>query len=86
MDCWMVYQNALFVTYSPFIHLVLSLRLELESGEASTCPNLNHFFIAPYNRIEHSTRIRHIRDGQREGLLRIRCVIYGTLFQHIFNI
>ena len=26
----------------------------------------------PYNRIENSTRIRQTRDGQREGLLRIK--------------
>ena len=40
------------------------------------CPFKN----TPYNRIEHSARIRHIRDGQREGLLRIKIVIYGTPF------
>ena len=30
-------------------------------------------------------RIHHIRDRQPEGLLRIKFVIYGTPFQHIFN-
>ena len=30
-------------------------------------------------------RIHHISDTQRGGLLRIKCVIYGTPFQHIFN-
>ena len=30
-------------------------------------------------------RIHHISDRQREGLLRIKCVIYGTPFQRIFN-
>ena len=34
----------------------------------------------PYNRIEHSTRIRQTRDAQREGPLRIKIVIYGTSF------
>ena len=34
----------------------------------------------PYNRIEHSTRIHHISDRQREALLRIKFVIYGTPF------
>ena len=29
-----------------------------------------------YNRIEHSTRIRHTRDGQREGFLIILLVCY----------
>ena len=29
--------------------------------------------------------IHHISYRQREGLLRIKFVIYGTLFQHIFN-
>ena len=32
----------------------------------------------PYNRIEHSARTRHISDGEREGLHRIKFVIYGT--------
>ena len=30
-------------------------------------------------------RIHHISDRQREGLLRIKCVIYGTLFRHILK-
>ena len=43
-------------------------------------------YITPYNQIEHSARIRHISDGQREGLHRIKFGIYGTPFLHIFNI
>ena len=40
------------------------------------CIILFHSVTTPYNRIELSTRIRHTRDGQREGLLRILFVIY----------
>ena len=53
----------------------------------SLCKNLLYMYfhlliimITPYNRIEHSTRIHHISDRQREGLLRIKFVIYGTPF------
>ena len=33
-----------------------------------------------YHRIEHSTTIRQTRDGQREGLRRIKFVTHGTPF------
>ena len=36
-----------------------------------------------YNQIEHSTRIRHIRDGQREGLLRMKCVIFESKIEKV---
>ena len=41
------------------------------------------FIFTPYNRIEHSARIRHTRDGQREGLLRIKCYIWNAVLTYI---
>ena len=32
-----------------------------------------------FNGIKYYTKVRETRDGQREGLLRIKFVIYGTL-------
>ena len=36
------------------------------------------------HRTEHSARIRKTRDRQKERLLRIKFVIYGTTFYHIW--
>ena len=42
--------------------------------------NMVSAICTPYNKIEHSPRIRHTRDGQREGSLRKKIVKYGTRF------
>ena len=60
--------------------LISALELELLFFY-QTCP-LPYHTVQP-NRTHY--RIHHISDRQREGLLRIIFVIYGTPFQHIFN-
>ena len=63
---------------------------ELQLNKVNTSNNETSFLdlnikvigsnITPYNRIEHSTRIHHISDRQREGLLWSKFVMYETPF------
>ena len=71
------------MTATMYMHVYQMLALRLVN-EAHSCNlyidyllnNISH----RTTEIEHSTRIHHISDKQREGLLRIKFVIYGTPF------
>ena len=75
--------NIIFIEIFRIINIFLSksgatidIAEQYKASDIQQQRPFGHLIYTPYNRIEHSTRIRLIRDGQREGLLRIKFVIY----------